>query len=214
MRSSLLLVFTITPAFSQFLSVGIKGGAPLTDAFATTGDFSHGTRRYVVGGTAQVRLPFRFSIELDALYQRIGFDYAFISLDLGRFSSRTTANEWEFPLLAKYEILRWPVHPFVDAGPVLRHLSGINETSNFLTFYPFFSMPISGSTQTDNSVYLRNRNSPGFSFGGGVAFKWSRLKVSPEIRYTRWGDEAFAANSFGNLNSNLNQADVLVGFTF
>jgi hypothetical protein len=209
----LLLAFLVTPAFSQLLSVGVKAGAPLTDAFSTSTDFSHGTRRYVVGGTAEVRLPFRLSIELDALYRRIGFDYSFKSLDLGYFSSRTTADQWDFPLLAKYEILRGRVRPMVDAGPVLRHLSGIDETSNYLTFYPSFTTAVSGSTQSNNSVYLRNRNSPGFSVSGGVSFKWRPLKVCPEIRYTRWGNEAFSSNGFGTLNSNLNQVDVLVGFT-
>jgi opacity protein-like surface antigen len=213
LRSSLLLVCVVTPAFSQLLSVGIKAGVPLDDAVSTSDSFTHGTRRYVLGGTVEARLPFRLSIELDALYRRIGFDYAFQSLDLGRFSSRTTANQWDFPLLGKYEILGGPVRPFVDAGPVLRHLSNINEASMQLVFYPYL-VGVFSSMKSNNSIYLRHRNSAGFTAGAGIAANWRRLRASPEIRYTRWGNEAFAANQFGNLNSNLNQVDLLVGLTF
>jgi len=208
----LSLFCLVTPAFCQLVSVGVKAGVPLTDAFSSMqSSFTYGTRRYVVGGTAELHLPFRFSVELDALYRRIGFDYRFQSLDIGHFLSRTTANQWDFPLLVKYEVLRGPIRPFVDAGPVLRHLSGITETSSFATFFPFQT----GSTVSNSSLYLRNRNSPGFAIGGGVTAKLFRLRLSPEIRYIRWSNEAFQGeNGGGTINSNLNQLDLMVGFAF
>jgi len=54
----------------------------------------------------------------------------------------------------------------------------------------------------------------GFTAGGGVELKPGRLKIGPEIRYTRWG-----ADSRTNLNefnpvSNLNQAELLLGLSF
>lgn len=195
------------------MSVGVEAGVPIEDAVSTSFNFSHATPRYVVGATAEAHLPFGFSIELNALYRRIGFDYYFQSVDLGTVRSRTTANQWDFPLLAKYEIGSRMVRPFVEAGPVLRHLSGIDELTNSLYFYPY-GTGVPSSIESNNSVYLRNRNSAGFSAGGGVTIKWQRVRISPEIRYTRWANEAFAATTFGNLNSNLNQLDVLVGFTF
>ncbi len=79
------------------------------------------------------------------------------------------------------------VHPFVDAGPVYRHVSGGN-----------------------NSYPPANANSGGFAIGGGINVKFLILRISPEIRYTHWGQTAF--NSF-SVSTN-NQADFLVGFTF
>ncbi len=50
-------------------------------------------------------------------------------MDLLLISERTVANQWEFPLLLKYEFRGiGPVRPFVDAGPSLRHLSGFRQT--------------------------------------------------------------------------------------
>jgi hypothetical protein len=41
------------------------------------------------------------------------------------------------------------------------------------------------------------------------------MRISPEFRYTRWGSSAFQIADFerGGV-SNLNQEDLLVGFTF
>jgi len=53
----------------------------------------------------------------------------------------------------------------------------------------------------------------GFVIGGGVDIKLLLLRVSPEIRYTRWGQDA-AVNSFPGAISNVNQAEFLVGLSF
>jgi hypothetical protein len=29
----------------------------------------------------------------------------------------------------------------------------------------------------------------GFAFGAGIALKFGRVRISPELRYTRWGGE-------------------------
>jgi hypothetical protein len=48
-----------------------------------------------------------------------------------------------------------------------------------------------------------------------VELKALLLKITPEIRYTRWGTTQFnSVISGGTLRSNVNQAEFLVGITF
>jgi hypothetical protein len=80
-----------------------------------------------------------------------------------------------------------PIRPFVDAGPVLRHISGIEDVLKYtITTFP----PTSGAISSS-----------------GVALKLLNFRISPEIRYTRWTDNSFAGSTD-------NQADLMVGFTF
>jgi hypothetical protein len=211
----LLFIFVMAaPALAQIFSLGAKVGTPLGDAFINTSGsgLTSGARRYLVGATAEVHLPLRLSIELDAIYKETGFSTYFESSGIGRFSYRVTANQWEFPLLAKYEIpASRHLRPFVDAGPVLRHLTGIADSYTYLEYFPVYS---SGSISTNNSPYLQHRNSPGFVIGGGLMVKLLHIRISPELRYTRWGSNAFNLLSAGAPTSNPNQEDFLVGVTF
>src|SRR5579884_2471507 len=100
------------PASAQFLSVGIKAGVPLNDAF--NGQISTTTNRYIIGPQAEVHLPFGLGVEADALYRH----YAIAGQG---------ASEWQFPILLKYRFKGVPlVRPFVDAGPVFNHVSDIS----------------------------------------------------------------------------------------
>ena len=151
----------------------------------------------------------RLSVELDAIYKRTGFSDGPFGSTCCRFSDQITANQWEFPLLAKYEILGGRIRPFIDAGPVLRHMSGFKDVFMII----LASGSISGTF--NNTPDLSNRNSPGFAAGGGVTFRILRMRISPEFRYTRWGSGAFQIAQFGpEAVSNANQEDLLVGFTF
>jgi hypothetical protein len=59
---------------------------------------------------------------------------------------------------------------------------------------------------------LEHRNSPGIAIGAGVTFKFFHIRISSEIRYTRWANEAFVI--VPPQASSSNQADILVGLTF
>ncbi len=191
MKLALLLLFSLLPAYSQLLSLGVKAGVPLTDAyndlFVPDGGASHFNDHYVIGPTAEIHLPFHLSVEADALYRHSGFGVngGFLGgIPNGIFS----VNDWQVPVLGKYELPFGfgPLHAFADAGPVYRHVS-----SN--TSYP-----------------PQNPSSAGFAVGGGVTLKVLHIRIAPEIRYTRWAETAF--NYFSV--STANQADFLVGFTF
>src|SRR5579863_3806404 len=67
-----------TLAYGQhLLSFGIKGGVPLTDAFADSSPLQvdvivhsfSASKNYVIGPMAELNLPFGFSVEADALYR-------------------------------------------------------------------------------------------------------------------------------------------------
>ncbi len=114
------LVLGSVSAFGQLISVGVKAGVPLNDAYVGTVSASRlsypppSTDRYLIGPEVELRLPFHLGVEADALYRH----YAL---------SGNGVSEWDFPILLKYRFKGVPlVHPFVDAGPVFNHVSEIN----------------------------------------------------------------------------------------
>lgn len=190
----LLLCLVALPAYSQFFSLGVKAGIPLTSAFSAGyngyASASAYDRRYIVGGTAELHLPLRLSLEVDALYRRNGFDLT-ASDRIGAVSNTKTAiNDWQIPVLGKYEMRSRAVRPFLDAGVVYRHVS-----------------------TSQNGLAPDNTNGAGVAVGGGITLKLLLLRLSPEIRYTHWGSPPF--NNAGVVfHSTANQADLLIGFTF
>ncbi|MDQ6735898.1 MAG: PorT family protein [Nitrospirota bacterium] len=98
-------------------------------------------------------------------------------------------SQWEFPILLKYRFKGIPlVRPFVDAGPTFNHVSDIN----FLTL---------------------NSSTAGIAIGAGLDFHALLFHITPEFRYTHWGSRNIQAAS-GNVYSNQNETEFLVGLTF
>jgi hypothetical protein len=198
----MLLFFVAMPAFPQLFSFGVIGGVPITSSFSTAQDsgsigFAY-DRLYVVGPTAEIHLPIHFSVEVDALYRRNGFDYYGSSgtFPPQLFAARTVVNDLQFPILAKYEVNVVPLlKPFVSGGLVFRHTG--TSTSGNITINSF-----------------DNPNSAGVAIGGGVALKVGPLRLSPQIRYTHWPSPPVTHSLSGIVSSNSNQADFLVAFTF
>jgi hypothetical protein len=90
----------------------------------------------------------------------------------------------EFPILGKYRFLHTPIaKPYVEAGPIFRYVAA-------------------------RASYLSNA---GFAIGGGVELKLLVLKLSPEIRFSRWGSDA-ATSIINAPPSNLNQAEFLTAY--
>lgn len=182
----------------HLLSVGLKGGVPASDAFSDqtthgvdviTHSFSE-SKNYVIGPMAELRLPFGFSVEADALYRPLNLSIVTTVLPQPTpFRSVTDISSWEFPILGKYHFLHVPVvSPYVEAGPIFR-------------------------TVGSSASYLSNH---GFALGAGVDLKLLLVRITPEIRYSRWGGDAAAAALGGVVaaHSNLNQAEFLVGLSF
>ncbi len=174
--------------FAQPLSIGIRGGVPLTSGFSgftapgTPGiHFDSDSNLYIIGAMVELHLPLGLSVEADGLYHPINQRVAVQST----VSSNENISQWEFPILAKYHFPFPIIKPMIAAGPSFRTIR-----------FDYFSKA-------------------GFTFGGGVEIKLGRLRVEPELRYTRWGsDSAPGPGVPFNPPSQLNQAAFLVGLTF
>ncbi len=222
MRSALLLLLLPACLFGQPFSAGIKAGIPLSDFLnateAGTFNYTSSTQRYIVGGMAEVRLPLGLGVEFDALYRKLNYTGAG-TLGTDVFTtSRTSASDWEFPLVLKYRFHFPVVRPYVEAGVAWDTLAGIKQTVSEL-----------GNSTTTAPTELRENTTIGFVLGGGIDIHAIVLHISPEIRYTRWNSaqinttEASIGSGAGTpilggvvgpLRSNLNQAEFLVGITF
>lgn len=206
----LLSLALAAAACAQPFSAGIKVGAPITDAFnIATGktNFSAGTQRFTIGPTAELKLPFGFGIEVDALYRHLEYNYASsaVSLNGDIISAGTKASSWEFPILAKYRAPIPLVKPYLVGGLAFNRITGIKQTLAC----------VGGACSRPFNDIAHNSN-VGIVLGTGLQVNALLLKISPEIRYTRWGFANFdASGALGStLRSNQNQAEVLVGFTF
>ncbi len=213
MHRLLLLLLLGFPAFGQFV-FGVKGGVPLSDAFdiarapSPAREFSSATRRYTIGPTAELRLPFGLGVEFDALYKRLGYTSSGSTASL-TFHSETTANSWEFPLLVKYRAPGVLARPFLLGGVSFHRLSDVKQ----FTVETFQTVTGDRTSTTSDPEELRDKSDQGFVLGAGLELRPPVIRISPEIRYTRWGSENFL-DALNILRSNKNQWEFLIGLTF
>src|SRR5712692_1536934 len=172
MRCLILSLIASSLAFGQRpVSVGIKGGVPLSDivsdkTFTSVDVVTHvfsDSKNYVIGPTVELKLPAGFAIELDALYRPLNVttDTAVVPRSPARAS--IDVRSMEFPILAKYHFLHTPVvKPYAEAGPIFRYIGS-------------------------GAPYLSNK---GFALGAGVDFKLLLVRIAPELRYSRWGSDS------------------------
>ncbi|MGA2881804.1 MAG: porin family protein [Bryobacteraceae bacterium] len=207
MRGFLPAIFLLSQAaFAQPVSIGIRGGVPFTGAFSDVTTSSSGSEfvrqfsasdEYLIGPMVELHLPLGFSVEADALYHPLDLTQE-INNGTSTFRNSTLISSWEFPILAKYHFLPFPLlKPYVEAGPSFRATGG--AVSNYLS-------------------------KAGFTVGAGVEIKFRRLHLEPELRYIRWGADAnltygqtitgVPAPATNLAASNLNQVQFLVGIAF
>jgi hypothetical protein len=93
-------------------------------------------------------------------------------------------GSWEFPLLLKYRFPGVVVRPYAGGGWVFRNVGDIPRLS---------------------------AGSQGIVFSGGMYLKVPVVRISPEIRWTRW--ESSQSGPIYVMGSR-NQFEVLVGLTF
>lgn len=192
MKTFITVLVLAAAAHAQPFGFGVKGGAPLNEAF----DVANGrkpfsdTTRFIVGGMAELRLPLGFAVEGDILYTRFHFS----SDNLLASIPRSSSNAWEFPIVVKYKFSGLgPVRPYVEAGPNFRKIQSV------LRVLP---------------KQINDDTGKGIVFGAGVELKLLFVRISPELRYTHWGTQRFldAANvPFSTVQS---QGQFLVGFSF
>ena len=182
-RLFLLCLLAGVPLSAQ-LHLGVKGGVPLNDAVKASNPFKSEFARWTFGGVAELDLPAGLGLELDMLYRRTG--YSVVGAEGGPGPDQI-GNSFEFPLLVKYKFPGILARPYIAGGLSFRKISDIPNVFE------------SGSR--------------GVVLGAGLRFNALLVRISPELRYTRWNSEAFR-NAAGALGSSRNQMEVLVGITF
>jgi len=206
MRCFVLLAFTVAGAAAQPIGFGLKLGAPLTDAVSLgtgNGTLTGTVTKFTIGPMVELRLPFGVAVEADFLYRRVSGTYN----SSGSFSADANGNQWSVPVLLKYRFAFPIVRPYLEAGPSFRWLTNVNHSYTCATNLCTAIAPPQFST---------NSSGVGLTLGGGVEVKLLLIRISPELRYTRWGSEAFSIQSGGTtfLQTNQNQAEFLVGISF
>lgn len=222
MRLAMLAALCAVCASGQSLSLGVKAGTPLNNAFRTRSSFGYFADRqsYTVGPMAELHLPFRLSVELDALYKPLEYGSATsarwidaasdgASQEIVNTSMSTTGRSLEFPLLLKYHAWDGPVKPYIGAGLSWRRVGGLKQ----IAITTGQTVGLLGRTETDSPTELDNSWTTGIVFSGGIELHLPLLRVSPELRYTRWGTTSFKSAA-GGLLSQSNQAEFLIGVTF
>ncbi len=175
------LTITSLPAFGQ-LGVGLKLGAPLTDALnATSPNFITGSDHWMVGPYVELNLPAGIAIEADLLYRNHSY---VMNTQTGAQSG--SGGSWQIPILLKKKGSFPFVKPFAEVGASFARFSDVKFST------------------------LTNRSNYGVVMGGGIEISALLIKISPEIRYTRWGKSAFAEG----YNYDQNQVAFLIGVGF
>ena len=195
MRFEVLLLLPISIAAAQSVGAGVKGGVPFGSVFTATGyiggePFRSNKQRFTVGPMLEIRLPMGLGVEFDALYKR--FDQSGGSIRAGATVAKT-GSSWEFPLLGKYRFGRSFVKPYIETGVSFNHLSGF--------LLPFRTLPSPPSDQPEGST-----TRTGVAVGAGIELKLTRVRLSPGIRYSPWGDKWFVPGS--------NVVDLLLSVVF
>jgi hypothetical protein len=203
-----LIFLAVMPAVAQtqFLSFGLKGGAPAQTPLGQT----FNEMPLVLGPTVNLRISSRFSVETGVLFHRMGrqlntgiFQYPENTLTF--VSSTERGRALELPMLLRYHLLgehrTW--RPFITAGPAVRRTSiDALHTSTVLS-----GLSLSDFTATPrvNTNLVKWNVDP--AFGAGVDLKAGRFHLEPEVRYSYWG-------AGKNSAVRKNQVDFLLGFRF
>ncbi|HYZ84223.1 MAG TPA: hypothetical protein VE621_07455 [Bryobacteraceae bacterium] len=144
-------------------------------------EFSSGPRRLVAGAMLELYLSRRWSLEIDALHQPTPFSIVTTYTTGQRLRFTSDSVTWEFPVLSKFRLPTRAMDIFVSGGPSFR---------------------LKQQALVSSSAY-------GATFGLGVNRQIGPLRVSPGLRYTRWGADDYP----GGLRTKQDQVQVLVGFS-
>lgn len=169
-------------------AAGVKGGVPLTDPLADVTSLGVHTfsdsKNFIVGPTVELHLPLGFSVEGDGLYRLVNVNTQTSAGFVGSVVNSGDYGFWEVSVLGKYHLPLPIVKPYISAGPSFRTVSSLS---------PYFS-------------------TKGVSAALGVEVKALKIRIAPELRYTRWGSDLTTTNRY--YQSHRDQAEFLIGITF
>lgn len=122
-------------------------------------------------------------------------------------TEKTKGRLWDLPVLVHYRGLqssgRWS-HVWVSGGLALRTIATIRTSSEIKN-------PDGSGSSSFAAVRPSHRNLIGAVIGVGLRFiDEYNIKVTPEIRYTRWSTSTFASET---TRSPRGQLEISIGFT-
>lgn len=214
----ILLCATVPAATAQMLlSAGVAAGVPFTDTLNSSSiDMANGvtssfssyssvTRRILAGPVLRLNFTPHWSVEFDALYQRIDYDSSTYQFGPGSLVTRsfeaTIGNRWQFPLLVQY--IRH--HVFVEAGLAISHLGDSNSV---------VAIASGSAGTTSTSGPGPSVTQPGVNAGGGADIRFLHGHLRPEIRYSRWFAQSEAASTpLSGFHTNRNEVSFLLNWT-
>lgn len=206
MRPVSLVFLFVAPLCAQpahIFSAGVVGGGAFTSAFATTSSpqpllcgaacyiqySAPAAKPLVYGAAVEFRVTRRVSVEAEALCRRISynsvFEYATPSSGLLFAFSKTTAQRWEIPLVGKYRFGSGVLRPFAAAGAAIDWINAMHTEADT------GSRSFLGHVGTAHSSYgasgqMTAGPRAGVVLGGGVEARLGPLRISPQLRVTRW----------------------------
>jgi len=207
---------------AQDIHFGLKAGIPFT-AYYETGresihgsstDYSAATRRYAIGASVEWRLGRTLGLEIDTIYRRTG--YVSISTALGSGTLTTSSfdvkgHSWDFPMMLKCRLGRGR-RPYIAGGISLRYLGPVRAQGKTTVDDSRSGLVTESPIDTSDPTDLRERLRPGAVMAAGIELGSGRLRLLPELRYTRWNPHI--ADCGGLLRLNPNQAEFLLGLLF
>jgi hypothetical protein len=207
-----LLPFTLcctVPIAAQWISLGMKGGLPLSSTTDTgrsigrTPNLSYfQMKRYTIGPSVEIGLPFRLRLEADALYKRARRDYPFIPPGTTQLTQQgQRVDIWEIPLLLKYHWKARNLPVFAVAGSTLRRIEDIDIDR--ISIDTFLNTPPVRQRYTVSSFEPIRY---GITVGGGLSWRLPILHLEPELRYTHWTSKRWMATT--------EQVEFLLGIRF
>jgi hypothetical protein len=150
-------------------------------------------------------------LELGAHFHRMGYVGYVDTFNIGSYTRSVvdvTGDSWDFPVAAKFRPRLAP-RVFVLGGGVLRYVGPVRGHGHFTTGSLVTQTSTTVSVDTTVPSELRKRLYPGLTTGAGVECGAGRVKIVPELRYTRW--TANIAGEGGVLRFSPNQIEVFVG---
>lgn len=214
---------------------GVVSYSPLTSmhggtqepSSTTTLQANSGSRPIGVGFTFHAALFGKFSLDVNAIHRRADYNLstAVVGATTTTSTTKTTVTNityersdmtyWDLPLLLEFQ----PEHRwYYEGGTALRYLSDI-QSWRFQRSSSAVTTISSGSVSTTNTDTCCNetpasatKNVVGLVAEAGVHFREAfGLKVTPEVRYTRWLSNNIAS---GPAQSARNQIEILLGIAF
>ena len=172
---------------AQPVTFGLKGGVPFSDAFK------------ISGATITIPASTRSLIIGPTVEIHLPFNLGVEVDALHRSLTATAPNsgaQWEFPILLKHYFLPGPIRPYGEGGVNFNHLSGFSDIAK------------------SPAAFIKS-GTTGFTAGGGLEIKISRVRIAPEVRLTFWKDANvnYTITSIGVI-SKQTQASFLIGVSF